>query len=119
MNIEDSNSTFSICLKKLMVRSEGKYYALEIAAINWIYAKDSQSILFMEDGREFTIRSSLHILEEKLKEASFVRSHRNYLINYNKIEMYDISGFVLINNQNLPVSRKNRKEVEEKFCFLK
>lgn len=106
------------CTDTFFIKSVGKFYAIKISEINWIYAKGHHCNLNMEDGNEINIRMSLSSIIEYLDTNIFVQSHRNYIINYCKIEIYDPAGIVLINQSSIPVSKKYKKEVESKLSFL-
>lgn len=104
---------------KIFVRSESNYYPIQIESINWVYAKGNHCTIFLTGGKEFNVRISLVSLMDYLTEDSFVQSHRNYLINYQKVEVYNPLGSVLIDNKEVPVSKNYKKMVEDKFLFLK
>lgn len=103
----------------IFVKHENKFYPIKKRDINWIYAKgDFCRINTNGVPTEFTLRTSLTKIKVGLCREMFFQPHRNYIINLNKIELYDPIGAVQINNQEIPVSKKYKKDLEEKLNFL-
>jgi len=101
------------------IKSTAKYYAIRISDINWVYAKGNYCQFNLEGEKEYTVRTSLIQVQDYFNADELVQTHRNYLINYTKVEMYDPLGFILINQQQLPVSKKYKNNFEEKLKLFK
>lgn len=101
------------------VKSVGKYYAIKVTDINWIYAKGNYCQFHLEGNKEYSVRTSLNLVLENFNADELVQIHRNYLINYTKIEMYDPLGTIQIDNQSLPLSKKYKNDLEQKLNILK
>ncbi|MEM6317559.1 MAG: LytTR family DNA-binding domain-containing protein [Bacteroidota bacterium] len=86
--------------------------------MDWIYAEGNYCTIVLEDAKEFAIKASLNRLKTQLDEEIFTQTHRNYLVNLNKIEYYDTKGLVKIGKEELPVSRGYKKLLEAKFLLL-
>lgn len=48
----------------------------------------------------------LEDLEEKLRDAGFVRCHQSYLVNSHKVLSWERTSIVLIGKEHVPISRK-------------
>jgi len=108
----------SNCNEKIFVKNEGKYFSIKMNEINWVYAQGNYCTLFVEGDRTFVIRISLNKMLSNLSTKIFVQSHRNYLLNSAKIDVYDPMGTASIANNKLPISKKYKKSVENKLRFL-
>ena len=65
----------------------------------------------------FRVHSSLKKIKEKLPEQLFVKVHRSFIINIEKIiDIEDNS--VLINKDVIPVSRSNRSDLMKRLNLL-
>lgn len=61
------------------------------------------------------IYSSLRELESKYEDFGFVRTHTSYLVNIRYIYRINDNVVLLVDNSELPVSRRRMKTVKEKF----
>ncbi len=84
----------------------------------------SDSILFIESkGRLVEIHTNDEVKTIYLKLAnieneynnSFVRIHKSFLVNINKIKIYKYNKVILENNSELPISRTYQKSCKEKI----
>ena len=74
----------------------------------------------LDDNESYTIRTSLASILKSLSKSSipFVQSHRNFIINCEKITAYDPSGSVTIAGENIPVSKHYKKSLDNALKFL-
>ena len=97
---EDRDITFTSDYKKV---------ALKVAEIACIESRDTEVWIHTADGRSF--RNKTPITQwQNILESGFIRIHRSYLANGSFITSYDNES-VTVNEQKLPISRKNREEV--------
>lgn len=69
------------------------------------------------ESSSYTVHSTLKKLESKLPEKMFLRIHRSYIINTNKI--IDIeNNSVLVGREIIPVSRANKSELLNRLNLL-
>lgn len=101
------------------VKSDTKYHAVKKSEISWIFSEGNFCTIQTANLEEYTIRISLDKIKDSLNSDAFVQTHRSYIININSIKVYDPLGKVLINQQEIPVSRTYRKAFEEKLFFLR
>ncbi|MFT5678170.1 MAG: two-component system response regulator LytT, partial [Patiriisocius sp.] len=67
--------------------------------------------------KNYTVHSTLKKIEEKLSDSSFLKVHRSYIININKIiDIEDNS--ILIAKDVIPISRSNRPELMKRLNLL-
>ena len=103
------------------LKSEGIYYRIGINEIKWAVTKGNYCTLFLDKDKSYDFRSSLTILLSALSPLSnsFIQTHRNFMINSYKIDFYDPNGTVMIDGEEIPVSKNFKKEFEEKILILK
>ena len=69
------------------------------------------------DDKNHIVHSTLKKIEEKLPDDIFLKVHRSFIINLSKIVDIEDNS-VLINQDVIPVSRSNRKELMERLNLL-
>lgn len=60
------------------------------------------------------IRTSLEGFLEEMNDSSFIRIHRSYAVNIQHVSAVN-GQFVIVNHERIPLSRKFRDEVLEKY----
>ncbi|MDX2127519.1 MAG: LytTR family DNA-binding domain-containing protein [Chloroherpetonaceae bacterium] len=70
--------------------------------ILWIKSDGDYLNLTTTNFSEYSILNSLRELEEELTSSKFIRIHRSYIINIDKVDAFDEAG-VYIQNKFLPV----------------
>ena len=102
---EDRDITFTSDYKKV---------TLKVAEIAYIESRDTEVWIHTAEGRCF--RNKTPITQwQNILESGFIRIHRSYLANGSFITSYDNES-VTVNEQKLPISRKNREEVISTIC---
>ncbi|MES2680155.1 MAG: LytTR family DNA-binding domain-containing protein [Bacteroidota bacterium] len=86
--------------------------------IVYIEAFSNYAVVFLRNGKEFTVYKALKDYEQQLckNELAFIRIHNSYIINVNYVTRYlkDDGGYAVIQSRkSIPIS-KNKKE-----AFLK
>ncbi|MCE1235844.1 MAG: LytTR family transcriptional regulator [Hyphomicrobiales bacterium] len=72
--------------KKFCFHHAGRLKIIDNQDIQLFFAKDRLVFIQTEDGKQHSVRSTLSELEEKLDGGQFMRCHRNYIVNMNKVE---------------------------------
>ena len=99
--------TFNVITEKVKI---------EFSTINLIEAKGDY-ILIKTTGKNYTVHSTLKKIEDKLPKDTFLKVHRSYIINVNKIVDIEDNS-VLIEKEVIPVSRSNRPELMKRLNLL-
>ena len=88
-----------------------------------------QDILFIASNRNFTdyhltsgeyipVREQISTAEEKLSANGFVRIHKQYIVNMNKIRRINVSRYaevILSSSHSLPIGRKYKESTALKY----
>ncbi len=96
-------------LERVLVREEGRIHVLPAEGIDYVEARDDY-VLFAAGGKKLKKQQTLTELERQLDPARFVRVHRSYLLNLDRLarlEAYSKDGWLafLTDGSRLPVSR--------------
>jgi len=74
-------------------------------------------ILIKTEDKNYTVHSSLKKIEDKLPKNLFIKVHRSFIINFEKIVDIEDNS-VLIKKDVIPVSRSNRPELMKRLNLL-
>ena len=96
-------------LERVLIRDGSKVHVLPIEKIDYVEAQDDY-VAFHSDGKSYLKDQTLAAVEGLLDPARFVRIHRSYLLNIERIarvELYakDSRVAILRDGAKLPVSR--------------
>jgi two-component system LytT family response regulator len=96
-------------LERVLIRDGAQVHVLPVERIDYVEAQDDY-VCFAADGRQYLKDQTLAALEAQLDPARFVRIHRSYLLNIERIagvELYakDSRVAILRDGRRLPVSR--------------
>ncbi len=100
----------------LYVNINRKLIKIDISSIYIVEAKGDY-IQIKTDEHNYMVHSTLRKIEDKLPISTFLKVHRSYIINANKIiDIQDNS--VLIKKDVVPVSRSKRSELMQRLNLL-
>lgn len=115
VNNYDSNN-LSTSGNDLYINIDRRLIKIDISSIYLVEAKGDYILLKTED-KNYTVHSTLKKIEEKLPDTSFLKIHRSFIININKIiDIEDKS--VLINKDVVPLSRSFCPELMNRLNLL-
>lgn len=97
---------------KITIPQQNGFQVIEVAKIKYCKADDNYTEIFIED-KKIVVSKTLKYFEEALREFSFCRIHKSYLVNINEVEKY-IKGkggsVQLKNGKELSVSASKKAE---------
>ncbi len=96
-------------LERVLIRDGAQVHVLPVDRIDYVEAQDDY-VAFKAEGRQFLKDQTMANLEAMMDPARFVRIHRSYLLNIDRIarvELYakDSRVAILRDGTRLPVSR--------------
>ena len=94
---------------------------IELSEILYAESNNNYTKLVLADGKQYTISKTLGDVQDVLEERNFLRIHRQYIVNLNKIkQFFRGEGMYLImdNGKNIPVARNQKDKLIEKFGWL-
>lgn len=100
----------------LFIKTNSKLVRVAVDSILYIEAKGDFA-LFVTEDKGHIINSNFKNIEEKLHPEKFIRIHRSYIVNINKV--VDIQeNSVLINGKILPISRGQKSNLLKKLDMI-
>lgn len=111
-----SESHNNLINREIYVNIDKRLIKIDIMSINFIHA-NGDYIIIKTDAKNYTVHTTLKKIEEKLPASIFLKIHRSYIINLNKI--IDIQdSTVLIGKDLLPISKNNRTVLMKSLNLL-
>lgn len=104
-------------VERVLIREDGQIHILPVGKIDYVEAKDDY-LAFHADQRTFKKQQTLTELEKQLDPRRFVRIHRSYLLNLDRLaglDLYAKDSWVarLQGGGRLPVSRSGHARLQE------
>ncbi len=104
-------------LERVLIREEGKIHVLQVGRIDFVEAKDDY-LSFASAGKRYLKQQTMADLEGQLDPDRFVRIHRSYLLNVERLarlELYAKDSWIAIlqDGTKLPVSRSGHSRLRE------
>ena len=90
------------------VKDKKRLVKIQTEEILWIKAEGVYSLLATTQ-RQFLLSVNLGILEEKLKNHSFARVHRSYLVNVLHVETIE-EDVLTVGLEHIPLGKSYREE---------
>ncbi len=104
-------------LERVLIREEGRIHVLALGRIDFVEAKDDY-LSFASAGKRYSKQQTMADLESQLDPRRFVRIHRSYLLNVERLarlELYAKDSWIAIlqDGTKLPVSRTGHARLRE------
>lgn len=81
---EEAEATGPARPERFLVKMLGREFLVDAKRVEWVQAAGNYANLHV-DGRDYPLRSTLSGLEERLDPDRFVRVHRSYLVNLDRV----------------------------------
>lgn len=99
----------------IMVRSEGSLLKIKQQDILYLKAFDNYCYLFTSEKKHL-IPFTLKHVSEKLEPKIFVKTHRSYIVNLNKISSLQTDS-VMVANIKIPLSNSNKETIKQRVSL--
>lgn len=110
--IEDTENLFT--KNYFFVRVAGIYKKIYIPDIHYIQSYDNYCDIYTLESKPYTVRITISTLESNLSSSEFLRVHKRYIVQLNKIDSIDFVGNSLNTKQmDIPFSRSKRNLLEQ------
>jgi len=105
--------------RTLVLKTLDKIYLVEIMEIIRCESDGHYTRFFTREGKKYMVSNPMKEYEDILEEHGFFRIHKSHIVNLSFIESFDKEGYVILkDNTTLPVSRRKKNELIEKFASL-
>ena len=117
IGLKEGNSYSGI--DKIIVRNDkNEKIIIECNTIGYIEAANRGVVIYTDDDKIYKLSRKISELDKyAIDSCNFVRTHRSYIINMDKIEKYG-STYVVINKKLLPLSRNGYKNLENRITSI-
>ncbi len=100
---------------QIFIKDKSKLISITISSISFFEALENYTQLVLEN-KKWIINGFLKDIETKLPDE-FIRVHRSYIINLNKIEKIE-DNFIIIEKNNIPVGRSYKSKLFKKIKVI-
>lgn len=108
--------------KYIFIQKRNRRERVLLQDILYLEASGSSTIIYVEDIKrgmvKFIPSANLKNISQQISNPDFIRVHRSYLINRNKVEAIDGRRLV-INGKFIPFSESYKNVVATEFPILK
>lgn len=95
-----------------------KVYLKDIIYFNKI--KASRKIILKTKDKDFIFYGKIKDIYETLKDKRFIKPFNSFIVNYDYVDFIDKDKLILINDEIIPISRDNFKQIKSlQIKFLK
>lgn len=101
--------------KYIMVKSNFMKKKIFFDEIIYVESMNKVVLFHTNTSGEIKVYDKLGNIEKELAEGNFLRCHQSYIINMDYVMRMDESEFITITNQVVPIRRKDRKLLREKY----
>ena len=108
-------------LTRIVIRKGSGIKIIPLTSVSFIGAEDDYVMIHYDEGKALK-QQTMKYYEEKLPAASFLRVHRSFIVNLEKItrlEPYSKDNYVAVlsTGEKIPVSRTGYKELRDRLNF--
>lgn len=104
-------------LERVLIRHEGRVHVLPVERLDFIEAQDDY-LSFACGGKRYRKQQTMTEIETQLDPARFVRIHRSFILNIERLARIDLYGkdswlAILSDGSKLPMSRTGHAKLKE------
>lgn len=100
----------------IFVKTAKRLEKVMLRDILWVEAYDIYAMIYTLHDK-YLLNSSLKVVEEKFPSSRFVRVHRSYIVNLDKVEAIEESDLI-INNNRIPIGKTYKEPLMKRLSFL-
>lgn len=98
----------------VFVKSEKRLVRINLDELLYVETTGDYSIFKLQNGQQFVVQSSLKNIGSKIQHPNFIKVHRSYIVNLNKIVDIEENTLV-IDRKVIPISRAHRASLLERI----
>ena len=100
----------------IFVKVKHRIIKVQYSDIIWVEAYDNYSFIVTAD-QKYLVSSTLKDMEHKLPTQSFVRVHRSYIANLDKVEALEENAVVFAKGE-IPIGKSYKKTLLSRFNII-
>lgn len=101
--------------KYIMVKSNFMKRKIFFDEIIYVESMNKVVLFHTNTSGEVKVYDKLGNIEKELSNSNFLRCHQSYIINMDFVARMDETEFITITNQMVPIRRKDRKLLRERY----
>ncbi len=101
--------------ENLFIKERNKLISITLSDVYFLEALENYTQIYVHD-KKWIVNSYLKDIESKLP-SEFLRVHRSYIINLNKIQKIE-DNFITIETNNIPIGRSFKNELLKKIKII-
>lgn len=107
-------------ITKIAIPGQQGVSFIDINSIIYSEASNNYSKLILSDGTTIVISKTLKDVQEVLEEETFLRVHRQFIINLNHVKQLNRNEGILTmtNGDHIPIARNQKEKLIEKYKWL-
>lgn len=110
------NNVSSTATDHIFIKTDGKLIRLNNCDILFIESMGDY-VKFVSQDKKYITHNTIKNLEEKVNKQCFLKTHRSYIINVDKID--DIrENLLFIKGNEIPISKAHRSEVLKRLNII-
>lgn len=115
-NIETSKDVMDGSTNDIYVKADSKIVRLQLSNILFVEAL-SDYVIINTPEKKLIVHSTMKGMESKLPSSDFIRVHRSYIVNVNKIDTIEDTT-IIMPNKNIPIGASYKGRFMERLNFL-
>ncbi|MEJ7826846.1 MAG: response regulator [Segetibacter sp.] len=100
----------------IFVKANKRLEKVLLRDILMVEAYDIYAMIYTLNNK-YLLNSSLKVVEDKFPSSRFIRVHRSYIVNIDKIEAIEESDLI-VNNNRIPVGKTYKDDLMKRLSFL-
>lgn len=105
---------------KFEIRDGEGVKVLDASSINYIESYRNTQTIHLTDGASLTMHATMDSVMDQLKDYSFIRIHKGYIVGCQNIKQFGRNEVVLFSGERLPVGRVYyQKAMESYMTFIR
>lgn len=100
----------------IFVKNKKRLEKVLLKDILWVEAYDIYAMIKTPNG-QYLLSHSLKTVEERFPLSHFIRVHRSYLINKERIEAIEENDLIILNSR-IPIGKTYREELMRRLSFM-
>jgi DNA-binding LytR/AlgR family response regulator len=113
---EFPESTHYVLKERIFVKINSRFEKILLNDILWIEADGNYSNIVTAD-QKYVLVSNLSSLHEKMAHPLFLRVHRSFIVNLQRIDSFE-ENRLFIRDKEIPISKSNRAEFIRRFMVI-
>jgi DNA-binding LytR/AlgR family response regulator len=113
----DAQQPLQLYSKDLYIKSDSKIVKINLKDLLYVEALADYVMMYTSTGNRHVVHATMKGVEKKLNSGEFVRVHRSYIVNIEKIEaIEDLS--IVINKKLIPIGASYKENFLKKLNIL-